>query len=95
MESCPLEPSDAKNTISGYTVGTLITHTPWWTVQAMGFKGLWVAGGGKKISAHESHGNLRNIFIFYCNKSTQLEDKHSMPSGQVIIDALSSAVLAS
>ena len=53
----------------------------------MGFKGLWVAGGGKKISAHESHGNLRNIFIFYCNKSTQLEGKHSMPSGQVIIDA--------
>ena len=40
------------------TVGTLTTHTPQWTVQAMGFKGLWVAGGGKKISAHKSHGNL-------------------------------------
>jgi hypothetical protein len=29
-------------------VDTLITHTPWRTVQAMGFQGLWVAGVGKK-----------------------------------------------
>ena len=69
------------------TVGTLITHTPWRTVQAMHFKGLWVAGGGKKTSTHEGHGNLRNICIFCYNKSTQLEGKQSMSSGQVIIDA--------
>ena len=63
------------------------------TVQAMGFKGLWVAGGGKEISTHKSHGHLRNICIFCYNKSTQLEGKQSMPSGQVIIDAfLSSSV---
>ena len=36
--------------LNGYldTVGTLITHTPRWTVQAMDFKGLWVQGVGKK-----------------------------------------------
>ena len=53
----------------------------------MGFKGLWVAGGGKEISAQESHGNLRDICIFCYNKSTQLEGKQSMLSGHVIIDA--------
>ena len=53
----------------------------------MGFKGLWVAGGGKEISAHQSHENLRNICIFCYNKSTQLEGKQSMSSGQIIIDA--------
>ena len=52
----------------------------------MGFKGLWVAGGGKKISAHKCHGNLRNLIFFHYNKSTQLEGKQSMPSEQVIID---------
>ena len=69
------------------TVSTLITHTPQWTVQAMGFKGLWVPGGGKEIITHEGHGNLRNICIFCYNKSTQLEGKQSMSSGQAIIDA--------
>jgi hypothetical protein len=28
-----------------YTVGTLITHTPRWTTQGMGYGGLWVQGG--------------------------------------------------
>ena len=69
------------------TVGTLITHTPRWTVQAMGLKGLWVAGGGKEISAHKSPGNLRNICTFCYNKFTRLEGKQSVPSRQVIIDA--------
>ena len=53
----------------------------------MGFKGLWVAGGGKEISTHESPGNLRNICTFCYNKFTQLEGKQSVPSGKVIIDA--------
>ena len=35
------------------TVKTLITHTCQGTVQAMGWRGLWVGGGGKKISAQE------------------------------------------
>ena len=31
------------------TVGTLLTHTHRWTVQSMGFQGLWVWGGKLKI----------------------------------------------
>jgi len=45
------------------TVGPLITHTPWWTAQTMGFQGLWVYGGGKKISTHESHENFEKILF--------------------------------
>ncbi|KIK04402.1 hypothetical protein K443DRAFT_93313, partial [Laccaria amethystina LaAM-08-1] len=45
------------------TVDTLITHTPWWTVQAMGFQGLWVAGDGKEISTHKSHGKFEEILF--------------------------------
>ena len=62
----------------------------------MGFKGLCVVGGGKEISTHESHGNLRNICIFCYNKSTQLEGKQSMhPLGKSLLMHFSSAVLAS
>jgi len=45
------------------TVRPLITHTPRWTAQAMGLQGLWVYGGGKKISAHESHKNFEKILF--------------------------------
>jgi len=50
-------------TEGGGTVGPLITHTPRWTAQAMGFQGLWVYGGGKKISAHESHEIFEKILF--------------------------------
>ena len=71
------------------TVKTLITHTFWWTVQAMGFQGLWVGGGGKKISAQESWQKFLRKSYFLCyNGSAGPQGKHSMPFGQVIVDAL-------
>ena len=48
------------------TVDTLITHSLRWTVhwvQAMGFQGLWVAGGGKKISTQKSCRNFEKILF--------------------------------
>ena len=71
------------------TVKTLITHTFQWTVQAMGFQRLWVGRGGKKISTQESWQKISRKSYFLCyNGSAGPEGKHSMPFGQVIVDAL-------
>ena len=74
------------------TVSTLITHTPQWTAQAMGFQGLWVAGGGENKCSWKSW-KFEKFYFFLHNKSTHLESKQSMPCQQVIIDTfLSSSV---
>ena len=41
------------------TVGTLLTHTHRWTVQSMGFQGLWVSGGWLKIAFKKSQKNQK------------------------------------
>jgi len=56
-------PDDISTYLPPTTVRPLITHTPRWTAQAMGFQGLWVYGGGKKISAHESQENFEKILF--------------------------------
>jgi len=76
-------------------VSTLITHTPQWTGQAMGFKGLWVAEGGKKISTHKSHGNLRKSYFLCYKKSTQLEENNQCHLSKSLLMYFFSAVLAS
>ena len=65
----------------GGTVETLITHTFWWTVQAMGFQRLWVAGGGKNISTHKVTEILGKSYFLCYNRSARLEDKQSGPFG--------------
>jgi RNase H-like domain found in reverse transcriptase len=40
-------------------VGTLLTHTHRWTVQSMGFQGLWVSGGWLKIAFKKSQKNQK------------------------------------
>ena len=43
------------------TVGTLLTHTHRWTVQSMGFEGLWVLRGWLKIEFKKSQKKSEKI----------------------------------
>ncbi|KIJ98193.1 hypothetical protein K443DRAFT_104355, partial [Laccaria amethystina LaAM-08-1] len=54
------------------TVETLITHAFRWTVQAMGFQRLWVAGVTEILG--------KSYFLCY-DRSAQLEGKQSGPFG--------------
>ena len=61
-----LDHQNNRPTLSVATVKTLITHTCRWTVQGMGFQGLWVGGGGKKISAQEIWRKFLRKSYFLC-----------------------------
>ena len=60
------------------TVKSLITHTFWWTVQAMGFQRLWVGGGRKKIRTWKSWWKFWENPIFFVTilRSAEPEGKH-------------------
>jgi hypothetical protein len=53
------------------TVKPLLTHTPQWTAQAMGYQGLWVVRVTPKI-------DLKN-----CEKSWKTQEKSTHRCGQI------------
>jgi hypothetical protein len=49
----------------GYTVDSLMTHTPRWTPQAMGYEGVWGLRNVLKIGPKKS-GKFSNMYFNAC-----------------------------